>query len=242
MAIDQSRVPANSHFNNNYKILYLLFTVSFAQMIIILLLVLETPIRNHLLARLDELKRSRAQLAVKSIAFVLMIHSVSVIIRNRSLDAVNSPNHVVKLFRLLEASLLGFSLILLVTIEGLHKYIKEHVMVQETIRATKKQNRAYENCMKKNADEAEIIRKDISRLKTEITNLESECSAMEQAAQLQRADSSMLKNTLEGVFEKYDQLLTYNKDLKDQLQGANERLSCSDGRRSAFFSWDRWGI
>ncbi|KAI7729258.1 hypothetical protein M8C21_002197, partial [Ambrosia artemisiifolia] len=143
-------------------------------------------------------------------------------------NAVDSPDHIVLAYHMIEACLMGFSLFLLVTVNSLHQYIKEVIMVKETIRAAKKQNQAYEDCMKKSAEEAEIIRKDISRLKTEIANLESECSLKEQAAQLLRADSSILKNKLEGCLEKYDRLLTYNKDLKEQLQGVNERSSHSN--------------
>ncbi|KAK9078175.1 hypothetical protein SSX86_002232 [Deinandra increscens subsp. villosa] len=245
--IHRFRVLVNSQFDN-YTIIHLSFTVSFAQIIIILLLLLETSFRNPLLFQLDKLKRSRAQLAVKSIGatmFVVMMYDIySVLeIRTRSIDSINnSPNHVILAFHLLEASLVGFMLILLVVINHLHQYIKEFVMVTETIRAANKQYRANEDCMKKIADEAKIVREEISRLKLEIRNLESECSIKEQAVQLQRTDSDALKNTLEGLLGEYDRLLTYNKDLKEQLQGVNERLSPSDGKKSAFFSWDRWGL
>ncbi|KAI3774892.1 hypothetical protein L1987_49455 [Smallanthus sonchifolius] len=62
-------------------------------------------------------------------------------IRSRSVDAVNSPNHVIIANRLLEAYLMGFSLILLVVIDSVHRYIKELVMVTESIPAAKKEKR-----------------------------------------------------------------------------------------------------
>ncbi|KAI3803564.1 hypothetical protein L1987_31720 [Smallanthus sonchifolius] len=245
-AINRFRVLSNSQFNN-HTIIYLSFTVSLVQIILILLLLFETPFRNPLIVRLDEFKRGRAQLVVKSIGAtvfaVVMYNIYSVLdIRSRSVDAFNSPNHVIIAYRTLEAYLMGFSLMLLVVIDGVHKYIKELVMVTESIRAAKKEKRACENCMKKTADEAEIVRKDISRLKTEIANLESECSLKEKAVQLERADSNALKDKLEGLFDEYYRLLAYNKDLNDQLQCVNERLAQSDGKKSVFFSWDRWGL
>ncbi|KAD6794471.1 hypothetical protein E3N88_05367 [Mikania micrantha] len=162
----------------------------------------------------------------------------SVFIRNRSVDA----DHIILAYHMFEAYLMGFSLILLIAINSLHQCMKEFVMVTETIQAAKKQNRAYKHCIKKTEDEAKAVRKDISRLKTKITNLELDYSIKEQAVKLKRADSSALKTKLEGLFEEYDRLLAYNKDLKDQLQGANERASGMDAKWSIFFSWDRWGL
>ncbi|KAF5787279.1 putative B-cell receptor-associated protein 29/31 [Helianthus annuus] len=245
-ATNQFTVLTISQFDS-HNIIHLSFTIAFAQMIIIILLLFETPFRNPLVLRLDQFKIGKPQLAVKSFGatlFVAMMYNIYSVfeLRRRFVDAVDSSNHILLAYHMFVAYLMGFSLFLLVTVNSLHRYIKEVVMVTEIIRATKKQNRAYENCMKKRAEEAETIRKDISRLKTDIINLESECSMKEQAVQLLRAESSTLKDRLEGCLVEYDRLLTYNKDLREQLQGVNGRSSHSDGIISAFFSWDRWGL
>ncbi|KAL8189201.1 hypothetical protein R6Q57_028767 [Mikania cordata] len=260
-AISRFRVFPNSQFHN-YTIIYVTFTLIITQMMMILLLLFETPFRNPLLVRLDEWKRGRSQLTVKSVlsaVFVVIMYNIyRVCIRNRSVD---SADHVILAYRMFEAyimdtlvtmcefcfqlhklQVLYFSLILLIAINSLHQCMKEFVMVTETIQAAKKQNRAYKHCIKKTEDEAKVVRKDISRLKTKITNLELDYSIKEQAVQLKRADSSALKTKLEGLFEEYDRLLAYNKDLKDQLQCANERSSGLVAKRSIFFSWDRWGL
>ncbi|XP_076882961.1 uncharacterized protein LOC143531580 [Bidens hawaiensis] len=215
-------------------------------MIIIILLAFKTPFRNPLVAKLDELKRGKAQLVIKSVGatvFVLLMYNIYSLslIRRRS-DPVNSPSDVIVAYHIFEAYLMGFSLIFLLAINTLHQYIKEVIVITETIRATKKQNQAYENCMKKSAHDADIKRQDIYKLQTEITNLESEYSEKDQTVKLLRADASEVKRILESGFEEYDQLLAYNKDLQEQLQSVNERLAQSSSTKSVFFSWDRWGL
>ncbi|KAL7601513.1 hypothetical protein Lser_V15G24981 [Lactuca serriola] len=232
---------------NNCRMIYLLFTVLFAEMIIILLLLFKTPLREPLVAGLDGFKQGKAQLAVTSVGatvFVVMMYNIYTVveIRSCSADAVDSPNRVILAFRILEASLMGVSLFLLVMIESLHQFIKPVVILTETITASRKQNQACEDTNKKNAHLAKSIKDEISRLKTGITKLELECDKREKDVQSRKANSSTLKSQLVGLHVEYDHLLTENKDLKDQLHDINERLSHSTSKKMSFFSWDQWGL
>lgn len=230
--------------SNNCTIIYLFLTVLSAQMVIILLLLFKSRFRKPLIIWLDGLKRGKAQLVVKSLSatvFAVMMYSIYSVVDFRS-RSVNFSNHVILAYHILEAYLMGFSLFLLLTIGYLHTYITEVVTVTEAIRDLRTQNRAYEESTKKSADEVKVLRKEISRLKTEITNLESELNMKEQAVQLQKTESSDLKNTVEGLVEEYYRLLAHNKDLRDQLQDINKRLSPSSGRKSVLFSWGQWGL
>ena len=92
--------------------IYLLFTVLFAQFIIILLLLFKSPLQELLLVRLDELKQTRTQLVVKSVAaamYLVMMYILYTVlqIHSRSVDAVDSPNRAILAYRVLEASLIG---------------------------------------------------------------------------------------------------------------------------------------
>lgn len=227
--------------------IYLLFTILFAQLIIILLLLFKSPLEEPLLVRLDGLKRGRAQFVVKSVAatmFLVMMYILYrvVQIHSRSVDAIDSPNHAILAYHVLEATVIGFSLFLLLIIDSLHQYIRAVNVLTETLRAARRQNKAYENSKKKSADEAKLVKEKISRLKTEIKKLESECDRTEKEVESRKANSDALKSRLEGFLVDYDGLLADNKDLKDQLRDMNERLSHSGGKKFGFFSWDQWGL
>lgn len=227
--------------------IYLLFTVLVAQLIIIMFLLFKSPLQELLLVGLDEFKRGRAQLVVKSVAatlFLVMMYILySVVeIHIRSVDAVDSPNHAILAYHVLEASLIGFSLFLLLIIDGLHQYIREVNILKKTLRAARKQNQVYEESKKKSANEAKSVKEKISRLRTEIKKLELECDKKKKEVESRKANSDALKSRLEGFLVEYDGLLADNKDLKDQLHDMNERLSHSGGKRSVFFSWGQWGL
>lgn len=72
-------------------------------MIVILLLLFETPIRKHLLAQLDELKTGKAQFVLKSIGVIVFV----VMMYNIYSAYVNFPNQVLLVYRLLQAYLIG---------------------------------------------------------------------------------------------------------------------------------------
>ncbi|XP_024979891.1 uncharacterized protein LOC112516880 isoform X2 [Cynara cardunculus var. scolymus] len=208
---------------------------------------LGSPLQERLLVELDGLKQGRAQLAVKSVTatvFVVMMYILYTVVQihSRCGDAVDSPNRAILAYLVLEASLIGFSLFLLLIIDGLHQYTKEVNILTKTLSAAQKQNQAYEEGKKKSANEAKSVKEKISRLRTEIKKLELECDRKENEVESRKANSDALKSRLEGLLVEYDGLLADNKDLKDQLHDMNERWSHSGGKKSGFFSWDQWGL
>ncbi|KAI3789484.1 hypothetical protein L2E82_02281 [Cichorium intybus] len=227
--------------------IYLLFTVLFAEMMIILLLLFETPIREPLVAGLGGFKQGKAQLVVKSFGatvFLVMMYNIYTIveIRSCSVNAVVSPNRVILAYHILEASLMGVSLFLLLIIDSLPQRMKKIISLTNTIKAERKQNQAYKDIDRKNAHLAKSIKEAISKLNTEMTKLESECGRKEKDIQSRKANSEDLKSQLQGLHVEYDHLLTENKDLKDQLQDIKEKLSHSSSKKIGFFSWDLWGL
>ncbi|KAL4588974.1 hypothetical protein LXL04_001875 [Taraxacum kok-saghyz] len=226
--------------------IYLLFTVLFAEMIIILLLLLKTPLREPLIDVFDASKQGKAQLVVKSIGatvFIVMMYNIYTVLEIRSCS-VDSPNRVILVNRILEASLMGISLFLLLIMDSLHQHIKQVVMLKQTIMAINKQNQAFEDINIKNSHLAKSIKQDLSKLTTAMKKLESECDKKERDVQSRKANSSALKSQLEGLHVDYDYLLTENKDLKDQLRDINQKLSHSNSntKNTSFFSWDQWGL
>ncbi|PWA78316.1 B-cell receptor-associated 31-like protein [Artemisia annua] len=233
---------------NNLTTNSLLFAVVITLTITILLLLYNNPFRKQLVIELDQLKTSRAVKLVVTTLIVVTMH----IFYGLFDDAVDSASHA---YLVLQVSLMGFSLFLLLTIHNVHQYIKEVVMVTDSINTAWKQNQAYEESMKISAKEANLIRTKISCLKTEITKLESRCNIKEQELQSKRADCSALKNQLEGLHAEYDRLLAYSEDVRDQLRNINESISHSSEKEVVSFDeekdrsektgswpWSRWGL
>ncbi|KAI5571163.1 hypothetical protein POPTR_011G089100v4 [Populus trichocarpa] len=125
----------------------LLFTVVFTEMALILILLFRTPVRKLVIMAIDQLKQGKGPLVAKTVATTLIVVFTSVLhnalqIRKRLLDAgaVNSADEVLMVERILEASLLGFSLFLAMMIDRLHCYIKELLQVRNELEAVKRLN------------------------------------------------------------------------------------------------------
>lgn len=92
----------------------LLYSVIFAEMALILLLLFKTPLRKLIILSFDRIKRGRGPVVVKTIGatvFVVLTSSVYSLlnIQRRSIDgaALNPTDQVLASKHLLEASLMG---------------------------------------------------------------------------------------------------------------------------------------
>ncbi|KAL3576456.1 hypothetical protein D5086_021739 [Populus alba] len=110
-------------------------------MALILILLFRTPLRKLVIMAIDQLKQGKGPLVAKTVATTLIVVFTSVLhnalqIRKRLLDAgaVNSADEVLMVERILEASLLGFSLFLALMIDRLHCYIKELLLVRNELK------------------------------------------------------------------------------------------------------------
>ncbi|KAB2615620.1 hypothetical protein D8674_022208 [Pyrus ussuriensis x Pyrus communis] len=110
----------------------ILFTLVLAEMALILSLLFRTPLRKLVIVGLDRSKQGRGPLVVKSVGGTILVFFSSTIysvfsVQKRLSEAgfVNPTDEVLMAHRLLEASLIGFSLFLAMIIDRLHYYIKE---------------------------------------------------------------------------------------------------------------------
>ncbi|KAA8524698.1 hypothetical protein F0562_011121 [Nyssa sinensis] len=136
----------------------LLFTVIFAEMALILILLFKTPLRKLVIMALDRVKQGNSPLVAKTVAavvFVALIVNVYNVkeIQSRPLDALNPTDQVLSAKYMLEASLMGFSLFLLLMIDRLHHYIRELRLLRKTMEAVKQQNRGFEDGKNGSAEE-----------------------------------------------------------------------------------------
>ncbi|KAL9316667.1 hypothetical protein ACSQ67_017668 [Phaseolus vulgaris] len=125
----------------------LLFILLIIQMALILILSFANPIRKLVAKGLDLSKQGRGPLVTKTVAATMLVVFSSTVytitqMQKRLKDSatVNPTDEVVMAYRLLEASLLGFSLFLGLIIDRQHYYIREINLLRKSLETAKKQN------------------------------------------------------------------------------------------------------
>ncbi|XP_058220359.1 uncharacterized protein LOC131330700 [Rhododendron vialii] len=161
----------------------LFFWAILGEMVVILILLFKTPLRNLAVMALSRLKRDAGPLVAKTVAgvvFVMMSTSVYNIteIHSRPIESLNPTDQVLLGRQMLEASLMGFLLFLSLVIDRLH----------QTVEAAKKQNQAMEDAKSGSSDELKVLGEEISSLKTKIKQLESECESKGKEVKAAEAD------------------------------------------------------
>ncbi|WCJ32957.1 B-cell receptor-associated 31-like [Euphorbia peplus] len=122
----------------------ILFCVVFAEMATIITLMFNNPLRKLVIIGIDQLKRGRAPLVAKTVAATLSVVFGAILysvmqIQKRVIDSgiLNSTDEVLIAERLLEASLMGFSLFLAMMTDRVHYYIKELHQLRKELKRSK---------------------------------------------------------------------------------------------------------
>ncbi|XP_058220356.1 uncharacterized protein LOC131330696 [Rhododendron vialii] len=171
----------------------LFFSAILGEMVVILILLFNTPLRKLAVMALNRLKRGAGPLVAKTVAgvvFLMMSTTVYNIteIHSRPIESLNPTDQILLGRHMLEASLMGFLLFLLLVIDRLHHYIREFRILRKTMEAAKKQNRAMEDAKSGSSDELKVLDEEISSLKTKIKQLESECESKGKEVKAAEAD------------------------------------------------------
>lgn len=211
----------------------LLFPAILGEMAVILILLFKTPLRKLVIMALDRLKRGTGPLVVKTVAGVIFVFmSITVYsvteIQSRPIDSLNPTDQILLARHMLEASLMGFLLFLLLMIDRLHHYIRELRLLRKTMEAAKKQNRANEDGK---SEELKVLGEEVSRLKKHIKQLETKHETKEKEVKSAEANVLALKSQSEGFLVEYDRLLEENQNLRNQLQSIDQSLSHSDTKK-----------
>ncbi|GMP53967.1 hypothetical protein CsSME_00019269 [Camellia sinensis var. sinensis] len=212
----------------------LLFPAILGEMAVILILLFKTPLRKLVIMALDRLKRGTGPLVVKTVAGVIFVFmSITVYsvteIQSRPIDSLNPMDQIILARNMLEASLMGFLLFLLLMIDRLHHYIRELRLLRKTMEAAKKQNRANEDGK---SEELKVLGEEVSRLKKHIMQLETKHEIKEKEVKSAEANVLALKSQSEGFLVEYDRLLEENQNLRNQLQSIDQSLSHSDTKKN----------
>ncbi|KAI4307984.1 hypothetical protein L6164_031105 [Bauhinia variegata] len=142
--------------------IHLLLVLVLIEMILILTLSFANPLRKLLVKGLDQTKQGKGPLVTKTVAATMIVVFCSTIysltiIQQRSKDTgiVNPTDEVIAASRILEASLMGFSLFLGLMIDRLHYYINEITLLRKSLEIAKKLNQKSARPKNTGADETE---------------------------------------------------------------------------------------
>ncbi|KAI4325083.1 hypothetical protein MLD38_030510 [Melastoma candidum] len=206
--------------------LQLLYTVIFAEAVLILTLLFKTPLRKLVILGLDRVKRGRGPVMVKTVAATVTVvlssslYSIAKIhARTAEAGAViaNPTDQVLMSKHILEASLMGFVLFLGLMIDRLHHYIRELRMLRKAMEVAKKQSRGAEDA-KNSGEELKGVKDEIISLQAKVKQLESEYAQKSKEAKDAEAEAEALKKQSEDLLLEYDRLLADNQSLKNQLE------------------------
>ncbi|KAL3377558.1 hypothetical protein AABB24_003791 [Solanum stoloniferum] len=218
-----------------------LFTVIFAEMALILLLIFKTPLRKLVIMGLDRVKRGRGPIVVKTTGgtiFIVMLSSIySVVsIHKRWIDEdgnVTPTDQILMAQHLLEASLMGFTLFLALMIDRLHHYIRELRMRRKSMEAVNKQNRGFEDGKNGASDDMKSLEEEASALRLKIKKLEATVEEKAKESSDAEANVVALKKQSEHFLRENDSLHEDNQNLRAQVQSLDQRLSNSDVKKAS---------
>ncbi|PON91259.1 B-cell receptor-associated protein [Trema orientale] len=217
----------------------LLFMVVFSEMAMIILMSFKTPLRKLVILGLDRVKRGRGPVMVKTVAAtvsVLLASSVysMIKIQKRWIDdgAFNPTDQVLMAKHLLEATLMGSSLFLVLMIDRLHHYIRELRIRRKTMEAFKKQNQGFEDAKAGGVDEIKAKEDEVATLREKLKELESDIEARKKDVHAAEANAVALRKQSEGFLLEYDRLLEENQNLRNQLRVLDQSLSRSGSKKN----------
>lgn len=218
----------------------LLMLVVLSEMAVIILMSFKTPLRKPVIMALDRVKRGRGPVMVKTVsATVAMLVASSgysmVKIQKRWIDdgASNPTDQVLMAKYLLEATLMGSALFLVLMIDRVHHYIRELRIRRKTMEAVKKQNQAFEDGKTAGTDEIKAKEEEITTLQAKLKQLESELETKTKDVHAAEANAVALRKQSEGFLLEYDRLLEENQNLRNRLQTLDRGLSRMGSKKNS---------
>ncbi|RCV06204.1 hypothetical protein SETIT_1G144500v2 [Setaria italica] len=216
----------------------LLFVVVLAEASVAAALLFKTPLRKLAVLGLDRLKRGRrAPVAVKTVAGVFLALLASTLysmaeISGRASDpdsggGLTPTDQVLFSRHLLEASLMGYTLFLMLVIDRLHQYIRDLRGFKKNLEAVSKHNNMLEEAKVGISEETKKYQEEIANLNKEMNKLKLQVQEKTEEVHVAEDKALAIQKQSEGLLIEYDRLLEDNQHLRIQLQSIDLRLSSS---------------
>lgn len=127
----------------------------------------------------------------------------------------------------------GYSLFLGLIIDRLHHYIRELREMNKNMEAVTKQSQTLEEAKLGSAEEIQEYKKEVASLKEKAQELQNQSQEKTERLKTAKANYVSLQKQSEGLLVEYDRLTAENRDLREQLQSIDRRLSHSDGKKNS---------
>ncbi|CAN6231479.1 unnamed protein product [Urochloa humidicola] len=207
----------------------LLFVVLLAEASVAAALLFKTPLRKLAVLGIDRLKRGRrAPVAVKTVAGVVLALLASTLysmaeISGRTADpdsggGLTPTDQVLFARHLLEASLMGYSLFLVLVIDRLHQYIRDLRGFKKNLEAASKHNKMLEEAKLGISEETKKYKEEIATLNKEMKKLKLHAQEKTEEVHVAEDKALAIQKQSEGLLIEYDRLLEDNQHLRIQLQ------------------------
>ncbi|XP_062152351.1 uncharacterized protein LOC133860758 isoform X2 [Alnus glutinosa] len=211
----------------------LLYSMISAEMVLILTLLFNTPLRKLVIITLDRVKRGRGPIMLSTVAGTIVVVLLSNIYsmvkiqsRTKEAGAANPTDQVLMSKLMLEASLMGFLLFLSLMIDRLHYYIRELRLLRTTMEAAKKPS--FDDGKNGSGEELKALGEEIATLRAKMKKLESECETKAKEAKAAEGEAEAVRKQSEGFLLEYDRLLEDNQNLRNQLKSIDQGSSQPD--------------
>lgn len=209
----------------------LLFLVLFVEAVVAFLMLVKIgPLRELVMKSLDQVKMGKGPATVKTIAgtmSVILLSSLMNIVKIQNkgakLGTMSPMDQVLWRTHLLEASLMGFTLLLGFLIDRIHHYLGKLVTIRSKVGASKeefekleKEKQQLKEKEKKTSKEITSLQNELSKLTEEVKKLKLESQEKDKKVEIAEAHVSSLQKQAADLLLEYDRLLEDNQNLQSK--------------------------
>ncbi|XVF72264.1 hypothetical protein PTKIN_Ptkin12aG0106400 [Pterospermum kingtungense] len=212
----------------------LLYFVLFAEGVVAFLLLVKIgPLRELVIKSLYQLKMGKGPATMKTIAgtmSVILLSSLMSIVKMQNkgakLGTMSPMDQVLWRTHLLEASLMGFTLLLGFIIDCLHHYLRKLIALRSSVGSSKEEVELIQKermQLKEKDDKAskdiKLLKEEISTLSENLKKLKLECEEKDKKIETAEAHVASLQKQSADLLLEYDRLLEDNQNLQNQALG-----------------------
>ncbi|GLJ15707.1 hypothetical protein SUGI_0258570 [Cryptomeria japonica] len=151
--------------------------------------------------------------------FVILGSSITSIMkiqgRSRELGAVTPTDQILMKTHMLEASLMGYALLLGFLIDRLHYFVRRVDALKKEVKNTR--TPLNEEKQKSSSNTTKVLKDEIAELKHKLQTLSLDSESIEKQAKSAEANAKALEEQAQGFLLKYDRLEEDNQKLQSEI-------------------------
>ncbi|XP_057834066.2 uncharacterized protein LOC131044702 isoform X1 [Cryptomeria japonica] len=200
----------------------LLSTVVVAEAIVAVLISIDVAPIRKVVRRIDYRASSRMSAVIGTLAgtmFVILGSSINSIAKiqgqSRELGAITPTDQILSKTHMLEASLMGYALLLGFLIDRLHYFVRRVDALKKEVKNTR--TPLNEEKQKSSSNTTKVLKDEIAELKHKLQTLSLDSESIEKQAKSAEANAKALEEQAQGFLLKYDRLEEDNQKLQSEI-------------------------